>query len=52
MLVNNYLYKAVETPHQIIGHQIKAAALPVYQHSGVLFKQRRQSQFTLFLLKT
>ena len=28
------LDEAIETPHEIIGHSVKAASLPVNQHGG------------------
>ena len=28
------LDEAIQTPHEIVGHPVKAASLPVYQHGG------------------
>ena len=33
------LYKAIQTPHEVIGDQVKATALPVDQHGRVGFLQ-------------
>jgi hypothetical protein len=34
------LYKAVETPHQVVGDQVKATTLPVNDHRCVLGAKR------------